>query len=84
MKSSTIIIHNHLLVILTISFPGGSVVKNPHASAGDLGLIFGSGRFPGEGNGNPLQYSCLKNSMDRGAWQATVMGSQKSWTQLNN
>ena len=52
-------------------FPGGSVVKNPPANAGDagdVGLILGSGRSPGGGNGNPLQYSCLQNSMDRGAW----------------
>ena len=45
-------------------------------------LIPGSGRTPGEGNGSPLQYSCLKNPMDRGAWQATVHGIAKSWTQL--
>ena len=57
-----------------MGFPGGSVVKNPPANAGDTGLIPWSGRFPGEGNGNPLQYSCLKNPMDRGAWQATVCG----------
>ena len=53
------------------------VVKNLPANAGNLGdaiLIPGSGRCPGEGNGNPLQYSCLKNPMDRGAWQATVHG----------
>jgi len=49
-------------------FPGGSVVKNPPANAVDLGSIPGSGRSPGEGNGNPLQYSCLENPMDRGAW----------------
>ena len=52
-------------------FPGGSVVKNPLASeggAGDAGLIPGSGRFPGGKTGDPLQYSCLKNPMDRGAW----------------
>ena len=52
-------------------FPGGPVVKNPAVSAGDAresGLIPGSGRSPGEGNGNPLQYSCLGNPMDRGAW----------------
>ena len=58
-------------------FPGGSVVKNLPASAGDvedLGLIPGSGRYPGEGNVNPLQFSCLENSMDRGAWWATVHG----------
>ena len=48
-------------------FPGGSVVKNPPANAGDLGSIPGLGRSPGEGNGNPLQYSHLENSMDRGA-----------------
>ena len=56
-------------------FPGGSVVKNPPANAGDtgdLGLILGLGRYPGGGNGNPLQYSCLGNPMDRGAWWAVV------------
>ena len=49
-------------------------LKNPPASAGDVGLIPGSGRWPGEGNGNPLQYSCLGNPIDRGAWWATVQG----------
>ena len=63
-------------------FPGGSVGKNPPANAGDAGLIPGSGRFPGEGNGNPLQYSCLKNPMDRGAWQATVHRVAQNWTPL--
>ena len=53
-------------------FPGDSVVKTPPANARDLGLIPGSGRSPGGGNGNPLQYSCLDNPMDRGAQQATV------------
>ena len=53
-------------------FPGGSVVKDPPTNAGDSGSILGSGRSPGEGNVNPLQYSCLGNPMDRGAWQATV------------
>ena len=48
------------------------MVKNPSANTGDMGLIPGSGRSPGEGNGNPLQYSCLQNPMDRGAWQAMV------------
>ena len=58
-----------------LGFPGGSVVKNPSANAGDSGLILGLGRFPGEGNCNQLQYSCLGNLMDRGAWQqATVIG----------
>ena len=49
-------------------FPGGSVVKNPHANEGELGLILRSGRSPGGRNGNPLQYSCVGNSMGRGAW----------------
>ena len=52
--------------------PGGSLVKNLPANTADAGLIPGSRRYPGEGNGNPLQYSCLENSMDRGAWWATV------------
>ena len=56
------------------------MVKNPIANAGDQGSIPGSGRSPGEGNGNPLQYSCLGKPMDRGAWQATVTGITKSWT----
>ena len=66
--------------------PGGLVVKNPPANAGDVGSIPGSGRTPAEGNGNPLQYSCLENPMDRGTWRATVYGSQESDTseQLNN
>jgi len=55
-----------------MGFPGGSVVKNLPANAGVTGSIPGSGRSPGEGNGNPLQYSCLGNPMDRGAWQAIV------------
>jgi len=60
-------------------------LKNPFANkgdAGDMGLIPGLGRSPGGGNGNPLQYSCLENSVDRGAWQATVHGVPKSQTQL--
>ena len=61
------------------------VVKNPPAKAGDTtdpGLIPGSGRSPGGGHGNPLQYPCLENPMDRGAWQATVHGVAKSQTRL--
>ena len=58
----------------SLGFPGSAVVKNPPAKAGDLGLISGLGRSPGSGNGNPLQYSCLGNPMDRGSWQATVHG----------
>ena len=54
--------------------------KESACSADDLGSIPGLGRFPGEGNGNPLQYSCLQNSMDRGTWQATVHGVAKSDT----
>ena len=56
---------------------GGSVNKESACNAGDLGLIPGSGRSPGEGNGNPLQYSCLGNLMDRGAWRATVHGVKR-------
>ena len=60
-----------------MGFPGGSVVKNLPASAGDKGSIPGSGKSPGEGNGNPLQYSCLGYPMDRGAWLTTVHGVTK-------
>ena len=66
-----------------MGFPGGSVVKNPSANAGDTrdaGSISGSGRSPGGGHGNPLQYSCLENPMDRGAWWDTVQGAAKSYT----
>ena len=55
-------------------FPGGSDSEESACNVGDLGSIPGSGRSPGEGNGNPLQYSCLENSMDRGAWRATLHG----------
>ena len=58
-------------------FPGGLVEKNLPANAGNTSLIPGSGRFPGEGNDNPLQYSCLENLMDRGAWWAQSIGSQR-------
>ena len=60
-----------------MGFPGGSVVKNPPANAGDSGFISGSGRSPGGRNGNPLQDFCLENPMDRGAWQAIVHGVAK-------
>ena len=63
-------------------FPGGSVVKNPPANAGDVSLIPGSGGSSGEGNGNPLRYFCLQNPTDRGAWRATVHRFAKSQTQL--
>ena len=62
---------------LAQGFPDGSVVKNPTANAGDAGSIPGSGRFPGVGNSNPFQYSCLENFMDRGAWRAIVHGVTK-------
>ena len=67
-------------------FPRGSVVKTPPTNArdtGDAGSIPGSGRSPGGGNGNPLQYSCLGNPMDRGAWWAAVHQVAKSWTPLS-
>ena len=63
--------------------PGDSVVKNLPDNAGDTGLIPGSGKFPGGGNGNSLQHSCLKNLMHREAWQAIVHGVTKSQTQLS-
>ena len=70
-----------------VVFPGGSVVKNWPASAGDtedLGSIPGWARSPGVENGNPLQYSCLENPMDRRAWQAKVLWVTESRTQLSN
>ena len=66
-------------------FPGGSAIKNPPANAGDSGSILALRRSPGEGNGNPLQYSFLENAMDRGAWWATIPGITKSRnSRLNN
>ena len=70
--------------IHTLSFPGGSDSKESTCNARDPGSIPGSGRSPGEGNGDPLQYSCLENPMDRGAWQATVLGITKSQTRLSD
>ena len=67
-----------------MGFPGGKACKESTCKAGDLGLIPGLGRSPGEGNGNPLQYSCMENPMDRGAWQATVHGVTMSRTQLSD
>ena len=60
-----------------LGFPGDSVVKNPPANAGDAGSIPGSGKSPEDRSGNPFQYSCLGNPMNRGAWQAIVHGVQK-------
>ena len=73
-----------LVSIFLKGFPGGSDRKESACNEGDPGLIPGSGRSPGEGNGNSLQYSCLTNSMDRGAWWATVHGVAKSWMQLSD
>ena len=70
---------SHSLEVL-LGFLYGSGSKESAYSVGDLGLIPGSGRSPGGGHGNPLQYSCLQNPMDRGDWRATVHGFPKSWT----
>jgi len=67
----------------TWGFPGSSDSKEIVYNAGDLGSILGSGRSPGEGNGNTLQYSCLENPMNRGALQAIVYGVAKCWTRLS-
>ena len=67
-----------------LDLPGGSDGEASAYNAGDLGSIPGSGRSPGEGNGNPLQYSCLENPVDRGAWWATVHGVTKSQTRLSD
>ena len=65
-------------------WPGGSDGKVSTCNAGDPGSISGSGKFPGEGNVNPLQYSCLENSMDRGPWWAAVHGIAKSRTRMSD
>ena len=65
------------MYLIPWGFPCDSVVKNPPANAGDPGLITGLGRSPGEGNGNLLQYCCLGNPMDKGAWRATVHGGRE-------
>ena len=71
------------LDLRNIGFPGGSDGKASACNVGDPDSIPGSGKSPGEGNGNPLQYSCLENPTDREAWQATVHEVTKSWTQLS-
>ncbi|CAI9165511.1 unnamed protein product [Rangifer tarandus platyrhynchus] len=74
-----------LVVVSTcLGFPGGSEGKVSACNVGDPGSIPQSGRFPGEGNGNPLQYSCLENPMDGGAWWATVHGVAKSQMRLSD
>ena len=83
-KSVAVLFSKCLLFIYFRGFPGGSDSEESTCNAGDPGSIPGLGRSPGEGNGNPLQCSCLKNSMDRGAWWATVHGVKKSQTQLSD
>ena len=73
-----------LLYLFSCGFPGGSDGKDSGCNARSPGLIPGSGRSPREGNGNPVQYSCLENPMGRGGWQATVHGVTKSQTQLSD
>ena len=72
-----------ILVLTFLDFPGGSDSKAPACNTGDLGSILQTRRSPGEGNGNPLQYSCLGNSVDRGAWWSTVHGVTESHTGLS-
>ena len=74
----------HASTSVFLGFPGGSDGKESTCDVGGLGSIPGLGRSPGEGNGTPLQYSCLENPMDRGAWWATVYGVTKSQTQLSD
>ena len=72
-----------MFVLLNMGFPGGAVVKNPAINAGDVrtsGSIPGQGTSPGGGHGNPLQYSCLENPMDRGTWRATLHRVAKTQT----
>ena len=64
----------------TLGIPGGTILNNATANEGYVTLIPGLEGSPGKGNGNPLQYSCLGNPMDRGAWRATVHGVTKRWT----
>ena len=77
-KSYNFFTFSHLSSPLNLGFPGGSASKESACNAGDPSLIPGSGRSPEGRNGNPLQYSCLENPMDRGVWQATIHGAAKS------
>ena len=74
------VIYIYIFIFIYIGFPGGSDGKESTCNAGDLGLFPGLGSSPTEGNGYPLQYSCLENAMDRAAWQAVVHGVTKSCT----
>ena len=78
------VLKDSIYYLVPLGFPGGSDGKESTCNSGDLGSIPESGRSPEEGNGNPLQYYCLENPTDRGAWQATVHGVAKSQTQLSN
>ena len=82
--SRAFIIKINLWLMKAWGLPGGWDSKKSTCNAGDPGSTPGSGRSSGEGSGNPLQYSCLENSMDKGVWQATVHGVTKSWTQLSD
>ena len=88
MFSSTVLQYHSFLYkylkLFVSSPPSDSDSKESACNAGDLGSITGSGRSPGEGNEYPLQYPCLENSVDRGAWWAIVPGLTKSWTQLSD
>ena len=77
------VVRKYTKILYTLGFPDGSEVKVSACNVGDPGSIRGLGRSPGEGNGNPLQYSCLENPMDGGAWWAIVHGVAKSRTRLS-
>ena len=79
-----IALYYNIVTTMIWGFPGGLVVENQPANTGDMGSILRLGTSPGEGNGKPLQYSCLGNPIDRGAWQTTVHRVTKSGTQLND
>ena len=83
MRKANFALESCIFFFLT-GFPGGSVVKNPPGNTGDMGLIPVSGRPAGERNGNPLEYSCLGNSMDRGAWRTIVHRVANCRTQLSD
>ena len=74
----------HIITHIYLGIPGGSADKESACNAGDLGSIPGSGRSPGGGRGNPLQYCCLENPTYKGAWQATVHGFSKGWTWMSD
>ena len=85
MNFQAIEVYNKMVLFYEItSFPGGSASKESVCHGGNLGSVPGSGRYPGEGPGNPLQYSCLGNLMDRGAWWVTTHGVAKSQTPMSN